>query len=476
MHVLKSAIWLFGAAAASAISMPVNAGQAPAIATAQPVDWRETYAYAVGMQAVIYGWPIVKNATVRYHMIEKPNGQADMPINTWFHSRRAQDQRDKIHSSVTADLLYSAAWFDVSREPLVITAPDAPSLYYGIQMMEMYSDIFAYVGSRATGGRAGKHLLVGPDWAGETPAGIDSIIRAPQDRGMLLMRIGFVDRTSLSATHKLQDLTSIAPLSKWQKGDTTPETDRDVVDPAPASAALPFFATMNRAMTETPPPAKDAAIVAMMKSVGLGPNQTSDFAGLDPATRKGLQRAMVDGLALLKQVSIAGGNAKIVNYWAYGQKNWGRTAQENDFLTRSANQSYSGMQEHWIEEVVKLRAHHDGDGELLDGSNSRYTLRFAPGQIPKARSFWSVTAYDEQYDLIDNSIARFSLGSVDKGLRYGKDGSLTLYLQAEPPAKRDLANWLPIPKGKFNLFLRAYLPEQDLIDQSYAPPPVVKAP
>lgn len=476
MHLLKSTVRLLCTVAMTAMSMPASARQAPSTDTVQSADWRETYAYNVGMQAVIYGYPIVKNTTVRYHMVEKPNGQVDVPLNTWFHSRRAQDHRDKLHSSVTADLLYSAAWFDVSKEPLVLTVPDSPKLYYSIQMMEMFSDIFAYVGTRATGGKAGKHLLVGPQWAGETPVGVDTIIRAPQDRGMLILRAGFADRTALQATHNLQDQVDIAPLSKWQSGDASLETARDVVDPATPPSALPFFATMNRAMSETPPPAKDAAFVSMMKSVGLGPGQPSDFSGMDAATQKGLQRAMIDGLAFLKQVSIAGGNSKTANHWVYGQKNWGRTALDNDVLTRSANQSYSGMQEHWVEEVTKLRAHHDGDGDLLDGTHARYTLRFASDQLPKAKSFWSVTVYDEQYDLVENPIARFSLGSVDKAMRFGKDGSLTLYLQTEPPAKRDTANWLPIPKGKFNLFLRAYLPAQDLIDQNYVPPPVVKAP
>lgn len=158
MRALKTAVLLLGAVSGLSVQAGVVAAQVQSGPAQPAADWRETYAYTVGMQAVICGWPIVKNATVRYHMIEKPNGQADMPLNTWFHSRRAQDYRDKIHSSVTADLLYSAAWFDVSREPLVITVPDSPSLYYGIQMMEMYSDIFAYVGTRATGGKAGKHL------------------------------------------------------------------------------------------------------------------------------------------------------------------------------------------------------------------------------------------------------------------------------------------------------------------------------
>lgn len=451
--------------------------QTPAPTAASPADWRETWAYNLGMQAVVYGFPLVKNLTVRHGMIEKQTGQAFMPLNSWYHSRRAQDYTDKLHSSVTADLLYSAAWFDVRNEPLVLTVPADEGRYYSIQLMEMYSDIFAYVGTRETGGKAAAWLLVGPDWQGATPKGVAGIIRSPTTTGMLLMRIVFPDRTDLAPTHRLQDASLLAPLSKWQAGDQSPQTDHDVLDPvAPGASPLPFFATLNRALTESPPPPAHAALMAQFATVGIGPGMGDHFSRLDPATLRGLRRAMVDGVAFLRQVSVAGGNAKMVNHWAYGQKNWGRTGLTNDFLTRSANQSLSGMQEHWIEEVVKLRAHHDGIGQLLDGSKARYTIHFTKDQIPQAHAFWSITVYNQEYDLVENPLGRYSLGSVDKGLKFDRDGGLTFYLQADAPKKGQQANWLPIPRGPFNLFLRAYLPAQGLIDQSYAPPPVTPVP
>ncbi|MEQ1498062.1 MAG: DUF1254 domain-containing protein [Novosphingobium sp.] len=461
-----------------AAAAPLAAQQSATAPTpAQQADWRETWAYNLGMQAVVYGYPVVKNIIVRYGMIEKPVGQANMPISTWFHSRRAQDHTDKLHSSVTSDLLYSAAWYDLHKEPLVLSVPDDGGAYYSIQFMEMYSDIFAYIGTRETGGKAGSWLLVGPDWKGEAPAGISGVIRSPTPTGMLLLRVGFADRAQLKATHALQDANALAPLSKWLSGDKSPETGRDVINPAaPGSSVLPFFASLNRGLTENPPPAAHAALMAQFATVGIGPGMGDDFSTLDPATLKGLQRAMVDGLGFLRQVSVAGGNTKIVNHWAYGQPNWGRTAQTNDFLTRSANQSFSGMQEHWVDEVTKLRAHHDGDGALLDGSAARYTVHFTREQIPQAKAFWSVTVYNSEYDLVENPLGRFSLGSVDKALKYDRDGGLTFYLQADAPAKKLMANWLPVPRGPFNLFLRAYLPGQSLIEQSYAPPIVKRVP
>lgn len=469
-------------AAALGTSLMVAASPAGAQATQAtpnpaPADWRETYAYSVGMQAIVYGFPVVKNLQQRYFMVEKPIGQVSMPINAWYHQRQPGTSADKYGSSIIDTLLYSAAWYDVAKEPLIVTVPDAGKRYYSLQLMEMYSDIFGYVGLRATGNKAGTYAVVGPDWKGSLPQGIAGTLRSPTPTGMLLLRIVFDDRGKLQPTHELQDKTGITTLSAWLAKTPYVADRRDVLNPADRNAdPLWFFTLLNRGMTENPPPARDQPIVATLASVGLGPNQSDDLSKLAEPTKAGLRRAMADGLAMLGAVAKSGGNAKIVNHWAYGQMSWGRTAESNDFLTRAATQSLAGMQEHWVEEVVKLRAHHDAGGALLNGASGRYLLRFAPGQVPKARSFWSVTLYDERYDLAANEINRYSRGSPDAELKYGADGSLEILIQADSPPEAQRANWLPAPKDPFNLFLRAYLPDESLVQQAYVPPPVTKLP
>ena len=455
----------------------VRAQSAPASAapTAMSADWRENYAYAVGLQTVIYGYPAVKALNMRYGMVERPVSEINTPINQLYHLRRAADDSDANHSSPATDFLYSVSWYDVRREPVVISVPESGDRYFSVQFMEYYSDIFAYAGTRATGGKAGSYLLVGADWQGETPAGIAAVIRTPTPTGAVLIRVGFRDdRTKLVPVYKLQDASDMRPLSKWQARDMSPSTQRNVIDPAASGTPLAFYVNLNRAMTENPPPAKDRAIVSLLRSVGLGPGQSDDLSTLDPATRKGLERGLKDGMALISQTAIAGGNVKIVNHWAYNPVSWGRTGDSDDFLIRSATQSFSGFLEHHIEEVVKLRAHHDGTGEPLDGSKGRYVLRFGPDQIPSAKAFWSVTVYNSEYNLFGNPLRRYSFGSVDKDLKYDADGGVTFRLQDDAPGKGQKGNWLPVPKAPFNLFLRAYLPGEALIRQDYVPPAVTK--
>ena len=470
------------AAALQLVSTPIALAQAqaqtlaPAIPAETPSkDWRENYAYAVGLQAVIYGFPAVKALNMRYGMVEKPVGIINTPVNQLFHVRRTAEPADSNQASLATDFLYSVSWYDVRREPLVIAVPDSGDRYYSVQFMEFYSDIFAYAGTRATGGKAGNYMLVGADWQGETPAGIAGVFRAPTPTGAVLIRVGFMnDRSNLAPVHKMQDASDMRTLSKWLARDITPSTLNDVINPAAPGTPLGFYVNLNRAMTENPPPEKDRAMISLLRSVGLGPGQSDDLTKLDAGTRRGLERALKDGMALLSQVAIAGGDVKTVNQWAYNPSSWGRTGHSDDYLIRSATQSFSGFLEHHIEEVVKLRAHYDGNGEVLDGSKGNYVLRFGPDQIPQAKAIWSVTVYNAEYNLFANPQGRYSFGNVDKDLNYDKDGGVTFQLQAEAPAKKRTANWLPVPKAPFNLFLRAYLPDESLIKQSYVPPAIKK--
>jgi hypothetical protein len=230
---------------------------------------------------------------------------------------------------------------------------------------------------------------------------------------------------------------------------------------------------MNAAMLENLPPTSDDALMRQFAQVGLGPMADTPLDQLDPATQSGLARALQDGPLLLEQVALTGGNTKQINGWFYGDKNWGRMATAGDFLGRASPQAYSGILEHWIEQSTKLRTFIDADGHDLTGAN-RYTLYFKKDEIPDAKAFWSITLYDERFNMIQNPIDRYAIGSLTQGLKFGDDGSIEILLQHKQPSAETESNWLPAPGGKFNLFLRTYLPGSCVMDQSYAPPMVRK--
>jgi hypothetical protein len=112
----------------------------------------------------------------------------------------------------------------------------------------------------------------------------------------------------------------------------------------------------------------------------------------------------------------------------------------------------------------------DSDGKPYDGSH-RYVLHFEKDELPPVRGFWSLSMYDEEMYFADNPIRRYAIGDRDK-LRFNKDGSLDIYIQHKSPGKGKKSNWLPAPKGDFDLVLRAYWPMLEALTGGWNPPAV----
>ncbi len=435
-------------------------------------DWQENWAYLIGMQAYAYGFPAIYYTKLRFGMVRQPQGVINTPLNTLFHVPRLSDHNDQYGGSPMRDAIYSVAWLDLLTEPVVVHAPDCGDRYVSTQLAGFYSDLFGYVGPSVNEGRSQTALVVGPNWQGEVPEGIDVVMRSPTPSAFLVARVSTPGGADLPAARALQQQSWVKPLSIWQSGADTPEV-REVLAPFAVTETLADFRTMSAAMRENPPPASDAALIRQFAQVGLGPMAETALDALDEATKRGLARALVDGPMLLEKVALTGGNTKQVDGWFYGDKNWGRMAAAGDFLGRASPQAYSGIIEHWIEQSTKLRTFIDADGQDLSGQYC-YTLHFRKDQIPQAKAFWSITLYDERFNLVDNPIGRYAIGSLTDGLKFGADGSLEILMQHQRPAPELEANWLPVPEGKFNLFLRTYLPGPIVMDQSYAPPMVRK--
>jgi hypothetical protein len=114
----------------------------------------------------------------------------------------------------------------------------------------------------------------------------------------------------------------------------------------------------------------------------------------------------------------------------------------------------------------------DANHQPLDASKSNYELRFAKGDLPPTKAFWSVTMYDGKSQmLVKNPLKRYLLNSTMlNSYKYGADGSLTLYLSRENPGPAKQANWLPAPDGTFYSMLRVYLPGEGVVNASWKQP------
>jgi hypothetical protein len=115
----------------------------------------------------------------------------------------------------------------------------------------------------------------------------------------------------------------------------------------------------------------------------------------------------------------------------------------------------------------------DESGKPLDGAN-KYTITFEKSAAPPVNAFWSITLYDSEGFQVGNTLNRFAVSSW-MPFKYNADGSLDLYFQNASPGKDVEANWLPAPKGAFNLTMRLYAPKSDALTGKWNPPPVVKS-
>ena len=113
----------------------------------------------------------------------------------------------------------------------------------------------------------------------------------------------------------------------------------------------------------------------------------------------------------------------------------------------------------------------DENGDDLDGSRA-YELTLVP---PPVEAFWSLTMYDfPNFYLVANPIDRYAIGDRTPGLKYGNDGSVTIYMARNSPGEDKTSNWLPAPDGRFRPILRMYQPAKEILDGTYVLPGITR--
>ncbi|MCX6926545.1 MAG: DUF1254 domain-containing protein [Verrucomicrobia bacterium] len=422
-------------------------------ALAQSSDWHEEYAYTLGVQAYIYYFPWLNMAQYRWQWVTQPPASISTPsapLNQFWHATVLMDASYRGGGSPNTDTLYSWAWIDLTREPVILSVPAITNRYFTFQLSSMDSDNFGYVGLRTTGNAGGNYAILGPHWYGTLPAGVSAgtpgnDLRSRTPYAIITGRTLVNGTNDLTNVYQLQAQYKLTPLSYW--GTTNvPPVNTNVFQPYDTNQyPLAEWMTINRAVTENPPNVpSQQGLVDWFADIGVGPGQ--DVTQMDTNTLAGLQRAARDAYALLVDDISSRGDSKMINGWAYPAPSIGRAGQYDDFLTRAAIQSLYGIVGNDPAESVYLGANTDVDGQYLVGTN-RYTIQFPPNRLPDVGAFWSMTMYDTlTHNLVPNSLNRYKLGSLSSPpLATNADGSVTLYLQADNPGPTKESTWLPRP-------------------------------
>jgi hypothetical protein len=468
MIVIPTAITRF--ALSALLSAALVGGSARAAETISEQD-----AHAIGVQAYLYFYSLVTMDLTRKQLtnIVKPEGLYG-PMNTFANILEYPTADTKVVVRPNFDTLYSSAWLDLTREPVIVSVPDTHGRYYLLPMLDMWTDVFASPGWRTTGTQARDYAVTPPGWSGALPAGVVRI-DAPTPYVWIIGRTKTDGPADYAAVNKIQAELKITPLSSWGK---TAEPVTGVVDPGidmktppkitvDTMPAAKFFAYAAEILKLQPPHITDEPILALMQRIGIERGKNFDIDKVDPAIKAGLETAPEDALKLMawKLASVA----RVVNGWSMNTDTMG--VYGNYYLKRAII-TQLGLGANLPEDAIYPINLADETGKPLDGG-SDYVLHFDKGATPPVNAFWSVTLYDAQGYQVANSLNRFAVSSW-MPFKYNPDGSLDLYFQNASPGADKEANWLPAPKGPFNLTMRLYAPQSDALTGKWNPQPVMK--
>lgn len=434
----------------------------------------EKEAHEIAVDAYIYCYPLVTMDLTRLQStnIEPGKEFGKGPMNMFVNIPAYPPADLKVVVRVNFDTLYSIAWLDLTKEPQVVSAPDTAGRFYLLPMLDMWSDVFASPGWRTTGTQAGDFLVTPPGWTGRLPEGLTHI-PAPTSYVWIIGRTRTDGPADYEAVRAIQAGYVVTPLSSRGKQaapmavkidpavdmKTPPKTQ---VDTMPAAR---YFAYAGELLKLHPPHLTDQPIVARMKRIGLEPGKSFDIDKLDPVVQKALAGASASAQQLMawKVPTIA----RVANGWSMNTDTMG--VYGNYYLKR-AIVAQLGLGANLPEDAIYPLHLADDTGKPLVGTN-RYTMHFDKGATPPVNAFWSITLYDEEGFQVANSLDRFALSSW-MPFKANADGSLDLYFQNDRPGKDKEANWLPAPRGAFNLTMRLYSPKSDALTGKWDPPAV----
>jgi len=436
----------------------------------------EQDAYTLGMEAYLYLYPLVTMDVTRKVATNLEAGKrpAHGPPNAFSHMRAFPPGDFRTVVRPNFDTLYSSAWLDLSREPMVVSAPDTGGRYYLLPMLDMWTDVFAVPGKRTSGTGAGRWVVVPPGWKGSLPAGVPRI-DAPTPWVWIIGRTQTNGPADYANVHRIQDGMKITPLSQLgkpavappaHKPDPTIDMTTDPLHQVNAMTAARFFAYGAELMAKNPPHATDWSQIARLKRIGLEPGKPFDLANADPAIRAALERVPADAIKAMRAKYKT--LARVANGW---QMNTDTMGVYGNYYLKRAVVAMVGLGANPPEDAVYPMSVADADGNPLAGG-ARYRMHFEKGGLPPAEAFWSLTLYDADGFPVPNPRQRFAIGDRD-ALAYNADGSLDLYVQPESPGTDLESNWLPSPvAGGMSLMLRLYAPQPAVLDGRWVPPPL----
>src|SRR5262245_31332660 len=447
----------------------------------------EQEALAIGADAYVYFYPLVTMDVTRRQFTNLESGKelGKGPMNMFNNVPEYPPADFKGVVRPNFDTLYSIAYLDMAKEPVIVSVPDTNGRYYLLPMLDMWSDVFASPGWRTTGTQAQNYLVTPSGWRPDLRERFVDEFKLPKDTQRIeaptpyvwvIGRIKTDGPPDYDAVRKIQAGLKVTLLSDWGKPAKAPEIKIDPsvdmktppkvqVDTMPAAK---YFAYAAELLKVNPPHLTDEPILAQMRRLGIEAGKSFDIEKVSPVVKKALEAAPQTGQELMewKMPTLA----RIANHWSMNTDTMG--VYGNYYLKRAII-AQVGLGANLPQDAIYPLNLGDEEGRPLDGTN-KYVLHFEKGATPPVDAFWSITLYDPEGFQVPNSLNRFAVSSW-MPFKYNADGSLDLYFQNDSPGKDREANWLPAPKGPFNLTMRLYAPKAEALTGKWNAPAIRRA-
>jgi hypothetical protein len=404
-------------------------------------------AYQAGVTAFVHGYPPLLSQ----------DSQTTFPVNTLVSIAGLSDPSNRLIVMPNVDTAYSVAKLDLSSGPHTVHLPAEPGRYHMMQLLDAYTNVAGYIGTRTTGNGAVTATVVGPSWHGKVPAGV-KLLRSPTNAALLL------GRTLARPSDTSEGLRNLVGRYSLDGRAAIVLAKQPARQPGRVPSGMAFVDAFDAFLAANPPSAAERKALAPLRRFGIGALLAGQAHGLPAATRAALLRGIKAGpAAVTARVNHRRDSVSRKHHgWIVLDPDTGDYG--TDYWLR-AIVARIGLWANTPAEATYPNASNDSTGHPLTG-NHRYALTFTT-PLP-ARAFWSLTMYDHAYHLYANPLQRYALGDRSRGLV--KHGSkLTIMLSHAAP-KTGRANWLPAPAGRFTVTLRLYMPTATALAPGWSPP------
>lgn len=437
--------------------------------TATPSEAR-----AIAKEAYLYGYPVVEMYKTLYtQAVDKGGANFKAPFNHIGNTAQALTPKDTAFATPNIDTPYSFVWMDLRSEPLVLTLPKIEDdRYYSVQLIDLYTQNFAYLGTRSTGNNGGHYMVAGPDWKGQQPVNVDRVVYSESNIAYALYRTQLFDEKDLNKVKQIQNGYKVQSLSNYVK-QAAPAKAAKIQWPKPLATMTEgpqLFRYLNFMLAFAAPQDSEKDLLARFAKIGIAPGAPFKVNQLAAEQRKALE----DGISDARAEFAAFKKDKLDTHQVASADLFGsRDRLKNNYLYRYAGANI-GIFRNSADEAASLSYLIDSEGKPANGARHSYTVHFAKGQLPPADAFWSLTMYDAKTKLlVPNHKKRYQINSrMLPNLKLDADGGLTLALQHHEPPKEEQSNWLPAPPGPFYAVLRIYLPKPEVGNGEWKLPPL----